>query len=476
MKSFHFFNLFIVFISYQIYAQTTHEQYLIDMEIYPYYSIRSEIDYLDDSLINCKTILLEDINNNFSNIKDLDWLQKISKDKKAVLIGENHFNQYIQNLRNRILFALNTVDYYPIIIFEEPYSYAPFVNYYLHLQDENQANVFYAENLNDIITTKEEYDLLKHIRRWNKLHQDKIIKVGFSDVEKTQDELSVTINQIIVPYFQKLNPRYAPDWKAVLSGNFESLINEFKQNLEKAKKNNIIGKYVFITPQYISNVIENLESSNNTLYKDYFYYRQKAILRNLTDSKFLGDYLQNGKIIIHSGSHHLRTHIESDSVNNLWEGSYLSNVYEYTKGKTYSIKVEGIARSFGESAHINSTYTEPALGFNGLFEKMQKAYKAGLIKADECYFVSIYNQKLTDYYKFWIQKGRDSDGQGLLIESASWDKAIELINTNDPKMVESFISNIDDNKFFDKVVIIPCSPLITPIMKKNSSGIRESDN
>lgn len=474
MKAFHYFNLFFVFLWCQIFAQTTQENNLTQMGIYPYNSIHSEIDYLDDNLIKCKTILLEDINNDFSNIKDLAWLQEISINKKAVLIGENHFNRYIQNLRNRILFALNTFDYYPIIIFEEPYSYAAFVNYYLQLEDEKQANVFYAQNLNNIITTKEEYDLIKHIRRWNKLHPNKI-KVGFSDVEKTQDELSVTINQIIVPYFQKLNPQYAPDWKIVLSANFDSLINEFKQNLEKAKKNNLIGKYAFITPQYISNVIDNLESSNNTLYKDYFYYRQKAILRNLTDTKFLGEYLQNEKIIIHSGSHHLRTHIESDSVNNLWEGSYLSNVYVYSKGKTYSIKVHGITRSLGEAANINSSYTEPALGYTGLFEKMKNAYKAGLIQADECYFVSIYDQKLTDYSKFWIQKGRDSGGQGLLIESASWDKIIDLINAKNPKMLDSFVSNIDDNKFFDKVVIIPCSPLITPIMNKNGSEIREKD-
>jgi len=404
--------LILVLSCYWAGAQTTNKQKLMNMEIYPYESIKSEINYFNESWINCKTISLEDINNDFSNIQDLDWLRNVSKEKKAVFVGENHFYKYTQNLRNRILFALNTFDYYPVIIFEEPYSFSAFVNYYLQLSDEKQANTFYEQDLYNMITTKEEYDLLQHIRRWNKSHPDKIITTGYRDVEKTQDELSTTINQIIVPYFQILNPKYNIDWKVVLSGNFEGLIYEFRQNLEKAKKSNLIGKYPFITPQYISTVIDNLESSNNTLYKDFKYYRQKAIIRNLTDTNFLGKYLQNGKILIHGGSIHLSTNVNSDSANNIWEGSYLTNVFEYTKGKTYSIKVDGIARALGETANIDSFYIEPALGYKGMLEKMKKAYKDGLIKANDCYFVSIYDQTLNDYYKFWIQKGRDYNGQG----------------------------------------------------------------
>jgi hypothetical protein len=180
----------------------------------------------------------------------------------------------------------------------------------------------------------------------------------------------------------------------------------------------------------------------------------------------LGKYLQKGKIIVHGGSLHLRTNIESDSANNLWEGGYLTHVFEYTKGKTYSINVDGIARSLGETANINSSYIEPALGYSGLLKKMQKAYKDGLLKADDCYFVSIYDQTLNDYYKFWIQKGRNYNGQGLLIESIAWNKIIDLINVKDPAKAESFINNRDYNELFDKVIIIPCSPLVTPIVKK----------
>lgn len=470
MKNYYSLILVLCMFSFYTSAQTIDKQKLIDIGIYPLESIKSEINYLDESWIRCKKISLEDINDSFSNLEDLVWIRDIPKDKKAVFIGENHFNKYSQNLRNRILFALNTFDYYPIIILEEPYSITAFANYYLQLPYEKQANEFYENELYNMIPTKEEYDLLRHIRTWNKSHPNKIISVGYEDVEKTQDELSRTINQIIIPYFQKLNPQYYIDWKIVLSGDFESLINELKQNLEKAKKINLIGRYPFITPQYISTVIDNLESSNNTLYKDYQYYRQKAIIRNLTDTNFLGKYLQTGKIVVHAGSLHMRTNIASDSVNNLWEGPYLTHVFELTKGKTYSIKVEGIARSLGEAAKVDSTYFEPALGFNWMLEKMQKAYKDGLINTEDCYFVSIYDETLNDYSKFWIQKGREYNWQGLLIESILWNDIIETINIRDPDASKSFKSNKNDMDLFDKVIIIPCSPLITPIVKINEKA------
>jgi hypothetical protein len=75
-------------------------------------------------------------------------LKGIGKENRAVLGGVDHFNKYIQNLRNRILFALNTYDYFPVIIFERPFTYTAFVNHYLHLEDDDEAEIFYEKNLN----------------------------------------------------------------------------------------------------------------------------------------------------------------------------------------------------------------------------------------------------------------------------------------------------------------------------------------
>lgn len=466
MKKYLYFLLFFEMLPFCTYSQNIGNQKLLETGIYPVEILKSDIIYLKKKWIDCKPISLLDINEDFSNIQDLSWVQDIAKEKHAIFIGENHFNKYTQNLRNRILFALNEFDYFPIIILEEPYPITAYANYYLHLQDDNQANSFFEKELFKMIPTKEEYDLLQNIRRWNKSHPNKIISIGYEDVDKTQDELSRTINQIIIPYFQRLDSHYFVDWKLVLSRSFDSLIYNFRQNLVKAKSSNLIGKYPFITPQYISTVIDNLESSNNTLYKDYLYYRQKAIIRNLIDTNFLGKYLRSGKIVLHSGSWHLKTKVISDSINNLWEGTYLTNIFERTKGKTYSIKVDVIARSLGEAAGVNFNYFEPALGYNGLLEKMNKAHNDGFIASDNCYFVSIYDETLDEYSKFWIQKGREYNWQGLLLETFRWDKIMKKIKSRNPNAIESFINNRKEIECYDKELIIPCSPLVTPILKK----------
>ena len=163
---------------------------------------------------------------------------------------------------------------------------------------------------------------------------------------------------------------------------------------------------------------------------------------------------------------HLRTKVESDSTNNLWEGSYLTHIYQHTMGKTYSLQIESIARSLGEAAFINSSYLEPALGYSGLLKRLQDPYAKGLISADDCYFVSIYNEELNEYSKFWIQKGKEFGGQGVYIKSARWDHILELIQTNDPEKSDPFLENIGYHVLFDDVIIIPCSPLITPSRTK----------
>jgi erythromycin esterase-like protein len=180
----------------------------MELGAYPAEHITSEIDYIDTGIMECRALSLEDINEDFSNINDLAWLQEIGKAKRAVLVGEDHFNKYIQNLRNRILFALNTYDYYPVIILERPFPYTAFVNHYLQIGDDHEAELFYEKNLTRIVNTREEYDLLHHIRRWNRHHPEKPISAGYYDIEKTKDELSVTLNQILLPTFNSWIPNF----------------------------------------------------------------------------------------------------------------------------------------------------------------------------------------------------------------------------------------------------------------------------
>jgi hypothetical protein len=466
MKTINLFFIFLIFLNFRAYAQTNEDLKLMDMGIYKIDSLaKTENSYLEKEWIKCNPLSVDDINNDFSNIQDLSWLQSISKEQKAIFIGENHFYKYIHTLRNRIIFALNTFDYYPVVIFEGPYPFSAFADYYLKLPDDKQADIVYEQELYNMITTKDEYDLLQHIRRWNKTHTDKFITVGYRDIERTMDELSTTLNQIVIPYFQIIDPQFKPDLK-VLSKDFKQLILEFRKYLKKAHEINLVGKYPFITPQYVSTVIDDLESCNDAYYKNFKIYRQKAIIRNLSDAEFLGKYLANQKVIIHGGYAHLATHAPYAGKSE-WEGDYLTHEFEPTKGKTYSIKIEGIARSLGKTANLDKPFIEPALGYKKHLQKMQAAFKNGLLKPDDYCFVNIYDQKLNDYYKLWIQKGIEYNLQGLLVESFLWDKIIDKVKEQEPEKANLFISAKNENNQFDKTIVIPCSPLIMPKIKKD---------
>ena len=48
-----------------------------------------------NNLVEVSPLNAKDINNDFSNITDLNWLKTIAKDKKVILLGESHYFQYI---------------------------------------------------------------------------------------------------------------------------------------------------------------------------------------------------------------------------------------------------------------------------------------------------------------------------------------------------------------------------------------------
>ncbi|GAB4379396.1 MAG: hypothetical protein Kow0042_28750 [Calditrichia bacterium] len=66
----------------------------------------------------------EDINDSFSNIDELRWLESTARKNRMILPGESHRSQTIHHLRNRILFVLNTFDPFPLIVLEKQFSHS----------------------------------------------------------------------------------------------------------------------------------------------------------------------------------------------------------------------------------------------------------------------------------------------------------------------------------------------------------------
>lgn len=339
-------------------------QALEEFGIYPYPSEEE----VNDSIFSSDGFVVEplgadDIKQDFSNIEDLTWLEPIAKEHRVVLVGENHYYQYTQHLRNRILFALNTFDSYSTLILERQYSKTPFLNHYLSLPDEEEARQF-LQQIHEFFLDTSEVQLLHHLRRWNRMHPDKKIRVGCSDIEH---DYSLTFQQILRPYCLHLKRLYVMNgehFPGCVTFVFHKLEQLFKtrsihssedlnmafQPLENvlilAKKRGFVGEYPFLTPEYIETVIENLKSTYGAKNFDFHTYRQQAIIRNLTDVRYLGNPFSTGKVMIHGGGHHTPTHYPyPEGQNFLREGSYLTYEFPLTKGRTYSLEIKGFAFS-----------------------------------------------------------------------------------------------------------------------------------
>ncbi len=417
----------------------------------------------DENLINVTPLISDDINSDFSNINDLGWLNNVSKEIKVLLFGELHYFQYVTNLRNRIFFALNTFDYFPLIILEKEYSKTPYYNHYLSIQDDKIA-AEYIDEIYNLFSNEAEFTLLQHIRRWNKSRPNKLLHVGCTDIEHDSES---TINEILVPYFKRLDPSF----KAI---ELESTDNNYvfarlDSLLHIAMKKQISGRYPFINYRYIKNVVLNLKSTFISYNSDReFYHRQKAIIRNLTDPNFLGDYLVKGKAMLYGGLNHTPTHSPPpDSNDILWEGTFLSQVFEPTIGKTYSISAIGLSFSLAamKKIYLSSCLTQGS-AYATILTQMQNAYFKGLLNPKKSYFTRNSTIQNDEFKKLIIKSAFQHNNAPVFLKEISWNKidgkALEYSQ-------ETHNSIIDQKKFmnnYDAFIYVPQSPIIIARLQK----------
>jgi len=223
---------------------------------------------------SCRALPLSSagINNNFSNTTDLAWLQDIGHRNKVILIAEEHYHQTIADFRTRILFYLNTIDRYPLLVMEAQYSYTAYLNYFINLPGDREAEKYYSDVIYDMVPTQDALDLMRLIRKWNKEYPIKKITLGFSDIEH---DYRTTIKNVILPYFKKINNEPEPETNNLSIKDLGGMLPHFFTLLDKAKKTNLIGGYPFITPNFIGNVLTNLESTYKAYYFQFDYYRQR---------------------------------------------------------------------------------------------------------------------------------------------------------------------------------------------------------
>lgn len=409
---------------------------------------------LDNDWLHAKEIKSYDINTSYDNIEDLKWLKDKALDNKVIMLGENHYYKYIHNLRNRMFFALNKYDEYPLIVLENQYSITGYVNHYLSINEEVKAKIFFKEELHKMILTKEDSTLIQKIRNWNIKNPKRKLKVGYSDIEH---DYRTTINKIIVPYFNSIAIPININVEDVTVSDLGGIIDEFRNKLKIAEKDKRVGKYPFLTVDYIRTVVDNLESLYKSYRYEFNYYRQKAMIRNITNNNFLGKYWKGKKIFLHAGSYHTPSKFKYPDNGNFYrEGSYLSYEFPYTKGKTYSVLAIGHAKSLDKMANIDlKECLHVGSSYRRSINKFQKAYKKKLINSQEPF----YEWKIKSLDSLIVKKALYGNMNGIVVSKIKWDAIFTKMRSENKDDYKKIKNERDTYSRYDKLIFFVSSPI-----------------
>jgi hypothetical protein len=436
---------------------------LKDLKIDPFFSCQEATTSLfTNQLANVELFSTSDISQGFATDDDWLFLQPIAKQKKVVLMGETHYSKEVHHLRNRAFFALNTFDYYPLLLTETAYSLAEFYNYYVHISSDAEASAFLDKELASLLYTEEDLELLNHMRAWNKAHPDKPLSIGGTDLEFAYEQV---LDRIVKPYLNKVNGVSANTIDSVMSLG-QKQRNEFfvlvKPILDQAKKQHTIGDYPFITARYITNVLTNFSSTNNAFRYSFDFYRQKAIVRNITSTAFYGDYIQKHKVMLHGGGEHMKTLFSyPDGGNFLSEGSYLNQDYALTKNKTYSIMVESMAYALGDMKNRKIKDCVPQGNqYNTTLDKLQRGFEQGIVSDSLPYYVYERRNELLKFLsRYYYQK------QAVSIGLSDWKRVSSMPTAYDEATAAFMKAKADRFTNYDKYIIVPGSSLTRARLK-----------
>ena len=357
------------------------------------------VSKFDPGLVEIERISDEDINADFSNCDDLNFLLPAVKDRRLVLLGETHYFARVRNIINRLIFSLKKGADFSFISLEAPYSISPFINYYIHLSDDSEAHQFYESELQNFIHARSLKTFLDHSRQWNKQYPDNQIDIGAHDIEYN---LEAVRDCILIPFFKSLYDASGDSVDLSEVHDVKVLLELLLKRLPEARPGTPVGRYPFITPDYIKSVLDNIQATNLANQGKFFARRQKRIIKNLTDDKLLGSYLRRGKSILYGGGQHMRTKGAFKKSAYYWEGEYFNNLDPWSKNKCLSISVSGVAFNLKK---ISQSGKRDSLGYPSYFDNIQDALKQRSITG---------SQKNSTYYAL----DNFNDFRKMLVSSA----------------------------------------------------------
>ncbi|PKK91090.1 MAG: hypothetical protein CVV64_04790 [Candidatus Wallbacteria bacterium HGW-Wallbacteria-1] len=295
----------------------------------------------------------------------------IPEKTNCILIGEKHNHRKLCNLRNNLFMALNSSSgkicsksdrssYWPNLIMELPYSLTPAANHFTNIPINEDAEKFWISHLDRTVSMEEDREILELIRTWNLKHENHKLKILFSDIEH---DFRATLEKIVFPKLEKwLRPKLCPgidpetypesmdDWTFDDLNRISPLLRQTLAEARAEKGSEL--EFIWEPPLFLDTVIDNLESTALAYEYNFTYYRQKAIIRNIMEINFLGQFINCQPTVISCGSDHSKTELNLKHGGNfLFEGLFLENENFWTKEKTYSIRLHCCGTSPGGSTN-----------------------------------------------------------------------------------------------------------------------------
>ena len=297
--------------------------------------------------IEIEAISADRINEDFSNIEDLSWIAEPAKQAHAILLGEGHFSAVSQRIIGRLIFAINQHEHYPLVALEYPYSMSPFLDHYVQLEDDGEADLFMREELKRLLLIGDHQLFLEDARRWNLQHPDRKIHVVADDVEHLWFWVMDTT---VRPYCAAISD--ADNGEPIDAMNMSSekaleILDACEAALPQAKQDDHVGRYDFIDADYIATVLVNIR---DTLAPNG---RKTAIYRNMTSPNFLGDMVRQDKVIFWQGAFHTISKQCERGAFSITEGCKLSTEFAPTKNRTYAISVSDLSSHLGSFADMD---------------------------------------------------------------------------------------------------------------------------
>lgn len=421
----------------------------LGLERYP-----DQVDFvLPDGIIEIAPLRDEDVAPDFDNLDDLAWLAQAARGAEVVLIGENHWNASVHRMVRRMLFALARADRLALLTKEQAYSEGPFLDHYINLADDAAAGSFYRAELAPRVDTVELRELLEHLRAWNKRNPDRRLRMFTHDIEHSPGD---AITHVVNPYLRALDPRFAVDADDYRRDP-EAGLRVFERGLAVARTRRHRGRYPFITDRFVTGVVANLRARYLASTENFHYYRQRAIVRNLTDPDYLGAFVKRGRVAVWAGSNHTVTRRDLPGGGNfLREGAYLTHDFAPTRGKTYSVSVQALSVSLGAMASADVDNLQPvADDHQTRLRRLQRARALGHITADDFVFTT-----RDPSNQFAAAIAATNDHQPFRLTRIHWDKLLPLARLVSRDAVGALREARRELDSHDAVVIVPRSPTV----------------